>query len=413
MSTAAAAGGTPFHDLARYVAIPRVTALRLSPDGSWLAAAVQTLAPDLKTYVTSIWRIPAGPGSADAPRRLTRSADGESNPRFLPDGSLLFISKRPGREAAGPVGPAAADRPDEAGGPGQLAGAGGEQPAAWLLPAGGGEAVPVADRPGGVSALETAERAGAIVIASAVMPAAGAGTDATRTVTTHDGARHARTPGSRPSCTSRSRSGTGITTWARPSSACSPWAGPASRAVPPIRTAPVRTAAGTVVTDPDGPGPDAAGIAAGQDGPAELRDLTPAPGRALDEQSFCVSADGSTAAAGWWRWESHGESHAELAVIDMASAARRTLLSAPGFDYEHPAISPDGRYVACIRSAHHAPEAPGDVTIVLAPLCWPGGATPLEPPAARFAPRRRCSPTHRRSPGLKARTRWPVTIASP
>ena len=70
----------------------------------------------------------------------------------------------------------------------------------------------------------------------------------------------------------------------------------------------------------------------------------------------------------------------------MASAARRTLLSAPGFDYEHPAISPDGRYVACIRSAHHSTEAPGDVTIVLAPLCWPGGTTPLEPPAALRAP---------------------------
>ena len=41
MTAAAAAAGAPFHDLARYVAIPRVTALRLSPDGSWLAAAVQ------------------------------------------------------------------------------------------------------------------------------------------------------------------------------------------------------------------------------------------------------------------------------------------------------------------------------------------------------------------------------------
>jgi len=48
-------GGTPFHDLARYVAIPRLTSLRLAPDGSWLAAAVQTLAPDRKKYLTSIW----------------------------------------------------------------------------------------------------------------------------------------------------------------------------------------------------------------------------------------------------------------------------------------------------------------------------------------------------------------------
>ena len=122
-------GGTSFHDLARYVAIPRVTALRLSPDGSWLAAAVQTLRPDRKTYVTSIWRIRAGPGSADAPRRLTRLADGESNPRFLPDGSLLFISKRPGRPAVGPAAPLRLTGRTRPGGPpGSSTGAGGEQP---------------------------------------------------------------------------------------------------------------------------------------------------------------------------------------------------------------------------------------------------------------------------------------------
>src|SRR5271154_1402801 len=48
---------SPFHDLDDYVAIPRMTGLRLSPDGSWLAATVQSLSPDRKKYVTSIWRI--------------------------------------------------------------------------------------------------------------------------------------------------------------------------------------------------------------------------------------------------------------------------------------------------------------------------------------------------------------------
>ena len=83
---------TPFHDLADFVAIPRVAALRLSPDGSWLAAAAQTLSADRKKYLTSIWRIDTGGGP---PRRLTRSAEGEASPRFLPDGSLLFTSRRP------------------------------------------------------------------------------------------------------------------------------------------------------------------------------------------------------------------------------------------------------------------------------------------------------------------------------
>ena len=162
--------------------------------------------------------------------------------------------------------------------------------------------------------------------------------------------------------------------------------------------------------EPAAPGRDGVTGLNGLAGLAELRDLTPAPGRALDQQSFCVSADGRTVATGWWRRESHGESHAELTVIDIASAARRTLLSAPGFDYEHPAISPDGRYVACIRSAHHAPEAPGDVTIDAVPV-WER-RPPWNPPL-RCAPRWGCPPIQPALAGPEARTRWPVTIASP
>ena len=88
---------SPFDDLDDYVAIPRMTGLRLSPDGSWLAATVQSLSPDKKKYVTSIWRIDAAGGR---PARLTRSADGEGSPRFLPDGTLLFVSKRADPDAA-------------------------------------------------------------------------------------------------------------------------------------------------------------------------------------------------------------------------------------------------------------------------------------------------------------------------
>ena len=132
---------TPFHDLADFVAIPRVTALRLAPDGSWLAAAVQTLSPDRKKYLTSLWRIDTAGGPA---RRLTRSAEGEASPRFLPDGSLLFTSRRP----------------DPGAGPARRDGAAADVPALWLLPPGGGEARIVAALPGGVTAAEVARDAG-------------------------------------------------------------------------------------------------------------------------------------------------------------------------------------------------------------------------------------------------------------
>ena len=68
------AGTTPFHDLSDFVAIPRVAALRLAPDGTWLAAAVQTLSADKKKYLTSIWRIDTAgrPGPAADPVRRGR-----------------------------------------------------------------------------------------------------------------------------------------------------------------------------------------------------------------------------------------------------------------------------------------------------------------------------------------------------
>src|SRR5205085_3811418 len=58
------------------------------------------------------------PASAGSPVRLTRSPEGETNPRFLPDGSLLFISKRPGQHAGDPDWPGSPGGPAGREGPG-------------------------------------------------------------------------------------------------------------------------------------------------------------------------------------------------------------------------------------------------------------------------------------------------------
>src|SRR6185437_11895479 len=126
-----------------------MTALRLSPDGQWLAAVVATLAADKKKYVSSIWRIDAQSGAA---QRLTRSADGESDPAFLPDGSLLFLSSRPDTTAK------PAD--DEAGRC--------DKAALWSLPAGEGEARRVAAPPGGVAKAVTARNATSFLVSAPV-----------------------------------------------------------------------------------------------------------------------------------------------------------------------------------------------------------------------------------------------------
>ena len=298
---------TPFHDLSDYVGIPRVTGLRLSPDGGWLAASVQTLSGDRKKYVTSIWRIDARGG---APRRLTRSAEGEGSPRFLPDGSLLFTSKRP-----------APDTGDEKSGNGAGGNDRDEGAALWLLPAGGGEARIVASPPGGVSGLETATGAPGIAVVS---PAFG------------DDER-----------LRKERKDAGVTAILHETVPVRYWDHDLGPAEPRL----------FAVNQPQETGAD--------DARYETRDLTPDAGRALFEPSVALSPDGTLAAATWWRWVDGVQAHRELVLIDLATGKRTVLLSDPGFDYASPAFSPDGLHLACVRSTHPTAEEPYDHTLVL------------------------------------------------
>jgi len=312
---------TSFHDLGDFVAVPRVSALRLSPDGSWLAAAVQTVGvgEQKNKYVTSIWRIsPHGEGAPDGsarPVRLTRSAEGEGAPEFLPDGSVLFASKRPGPSAGQDGADTEADKA-----------------ALWLLPAGGGEARRIAAPSGGVTGIAAARAvnaagATAVVVASPVLPGA-SGPDEDAKLR-------------------KARKDAGVTAILHESGPLRYW-------------------------DHD-LGPDslrllAAEIASGQEDAAGLRDLTPDPGRALDENSFEVTPDGSSVVTGWSVWEEAGGKTDEIHVIDTATGQHRALLAQPGHDFGAPHVSPDGRLVASKRAVHDSYAAPGDVTLVVAAL---------------------------------------------
>jgi dipeptidyl aminopeptidase/acylaminoacyl peptidase len=336
--------GGPFHDLADFLALPRVTALRLAPDGTWLAAAVQTLSADKKKYLTSIWRIDAAGGPA---RRLTRSAEGEGSPRFLPDGSLLFASKRPD-----PGRPKSPDRDA------------GDVAALWLLPAAGGaaggEARVAAALPGGVSAAEVARDAGGIVVSAPVLPAADDGDDARLR---------------------QERRDAGVTAILHESSPVRFWdhdLGPDQLrlfAVDPGRV--LQADLGWAGGDS---GPGVADDTAGGDETERmakspwLRDLTPEPGRALDGEAFELTPDGTSVLTGWWHWDPAGESHCELVAIDTASGKRRVLLSAPEFDFGGPRVSPDGRFVACLREQHATADRPVDVSLVTLDVDGPGGS---------------------------------------
>ena len=318
----------PFSDLHDYVAIPRLTALRLAPDGTWLAAAASTLDVDGKKFVSSIWRIDACPdGTGRPPSRLTRSAEGETAPEFLPGGDLLFVSGRPA-PAAGTAdsGDAAADKP----------------PALWLLPAGGGEARRVAAPPGGVAGLAAASEARAAIFTSAALPGS---TDAGQ-----DAARR------------KARKDAGVTAILHEAGPVRYWdhdLGPDS----------LRLQAAQL------PGPDSELAADGRAWQApQPRDLVPDPGRGLDESHFELTPDGSLAVTGWRVWDATGAETDEVMVISLGAGERRTLLSAPGLDFTDPRISPDGRLVACLRSGHDSYQRPGDVTLVVAAIDGAAGA---------------------------------------
>ncbi|HET7310985.1 MAG TPA: S9 family peptidase [Mycobacteriales bacterium] len=280
-----------FDDVAEFVAIPRVTELRLSPDGRRLVASVAGLSRNGKKYVSALWQIdPTG----DAPaRRLTFSSAGESSPRFLPDGSLVFLSKR--REQEDGEEPSDKDRAG-----------------LWTLPAVGGEARRLAARAGGFARVDVAAEVATVVLTTPTLPGtSSAEEDETLRKEREERDVHAILHDSSP-----------VRYWDAD-------LGPAQ----------LRLVAA-----------DASGATSGNDVPLELRDLTPHPGRALDEQHFAVAADGSFVVTGWAEVEEPGLPRAHLLLVDLGSGEQRTLARETGVGFSEPSISPDGRTVVCIRA---------------------------------------------------------------
>jgi dipeptidyl aminopeptidase/acylaminoacyl peptidase len=141
---------TPFENLDDYLALPRVSGLAVSADGSRVVTTVAELNDKRNEYVSAIWEV--DPGGERPARRLTRGPNGDSAPAFTVDGDLLFVSSRPTAENAGDT-----DKP-----PASL----------WRLQAGGGEAAEVLSMPGGIAIVRTARSADAVVIGAPLLPSA-------------------------------------------------------------------------------------------------------------------------------------------------------------------------------------------------------------------------------------------------
>jgi dipeptidyl aminopeptidase/acylaminoacyl peptidase len=304
---------SPFYDIQEFLAVPRLGELRLSHDGRRLVVTVAELDDDRAKRTESLWEVdPAGERPA---RRLTRSAKGESTPRWLPDGTLLFVSARGGDDET--------------------------PPAVWALPAAGGEAEKVLERPGGVARVEVSADAATVVAATPTLPGA---------VTAADDERLRKERKERK-VAAVLHEGSPIRYW-----------------------------------DHDlGPG-EARLVAATVGSEEEPRDLTPQPGRALDEQSFDVSPDGRQVVTGWAVDAQPGFPRPQLVVIDVASGEHRVLAQGDDVYFADPRWSPDGTRVACLRvedSSYDAPPAPslwvvdvatGEGRLVAADAdLWPSG----------------------------------------
>ncbi|WP_193047154.1 prolyl oligopeptidase family serine peptidase [Mycolicibacterium baixiangningiae] len=146
----AASPSSPFADLDTYLALPRVSGLAVSPDGSRVVTTISELDDTRTAFVTAVWELdPAGGRPA---RRLTRGAKGERTPVFTAGGDLLFLASRPTKDSTvdGDSPPAAL----------------------WRLPAAGGEAVEEFALPGGVGAVRCARSAAVTVVGAPLLASA-------------------------------------------------------------------------------------------------------------------------------------------------------------------------------------------------------------------------------------------------
>ena len=333
--------GSPWDDLRAYVALPRLQSLVLSPDGGTLLVSVSELDHEQTGYRTSWWQV--DPSGAAAARRITRSVEGESVAAFAPDGSLIFGSGRPAPPAVTAYGP----KPEIKPGP--------DDGVLWCLPAGGGEAYPIARRDNGWQDIVTARAADRAILTASAFP----GTE------TDEQDRKTRALRKSKKVSALLHDGYPVRYWDHDLGGSETWL------------------FGTTLNDIDEHGDLVVD-------PTGLQRLVPGAGRKLTGVQ-AIADDGSFAVAGWKEPLSHGRTRVGLIEIDLRTGETRTLAAEDDAEFGGAVISPDGSLVAAVRETRPTAAEPPEVGIWLIDRTTGQGRTLASdwdrwPTAAAFSP---------------------------
>jgi dipeptidyl aminopeptidase/acylaminoacyl peptidase len=278
------------YDVEQHIALARVSDIAASPCGTWLAVAVQRLDRDGAKYASDLWRVPTDGGAAV---QLTRGECKDSAPAFRHDGALAFLSNRQPNEI----------KPDEDTE---------KRMQVWILPAEGGEPKQLTDEPLGVEAFRFAKNAPRLVLFAPVIP----------------GVAHDK---QRESAAKRAKNG------------------PSARR---FREQPVRHWDHWLHQNAD---MEVTHLLTCDASGANRVDLTPdARSEFAIEPALDVSADGKRVVATRQSMGKDRELDSTLLLIDIESKAGRVLGAADNVNFEAPAFSPDGRFIAAVRMTRSA-----------------------------------------------------------
>ena len=273
------------------LALPRVSALRLSRDGRSLVYTVTRRSVEGTKYVSDVHRVVLSGTTASAPERLTVGETSDASPRCLADGTIAFLSARPDNDPQKKL-------------------EGDDEPSAqlWQLPL-AGEPRPMSRRASSVDAFVSASEARTIAFASYVH--AGGSSDASQ----------------RAKEKARKESGVQAIEFDRiPIRFWDRFHGPRFRHL--------------FVATPSNGASDTEAL-------EHARDLTPDAELDLDEQGFDVSPDGKRVVAGRLVIDAQHRFQENLVLFEVETGASRALTEG-GDNYTMPRFSPDGRSIACI-----------------------------------------------------------------